>query len=156
MIFLVSTTTGWNQMHLFTDPISIQFWPLHSNLVQHNHLRKHQTQPRLIAPQSSPRAGYKVCMLFLVPTTTGWNQMHMLTDPISIQFWLLQTKIYSSTKEYKETIDSTKTNSTPSKYHTWQQSLYVISCTYYYRMESIAYTYWPYISPVLTITYSNI
>ena len=30
MFFLINTTKGWVHLHIFTNPISVSFWPLHT------------------------------------------------------------------------------------------------------------------------------
>jgi hypothetical protein len=71
-------------------------------------------------------------MFFLQRTHKGWNQVHMFTNPISVSFWQLHTKFYSSKKhESNEITDATKSHSTPTtKTQTILQSLYVLPTTY--------------------------
>ena len=75
-------------------------------------------------------------MFFVLQTPKGWNQVHICTDPISVSFWQLHTKFYSSKKhESNEITDETKSHSTPTKTKTVLQPLYVLPCTYYEGME---------------------
>jgi hypothetical protein len=82
----------------------------------------------------------------------------MCTDPKSVSFWQLHTKLYSSNKHEStnEITDATKSHSTPTKTQTMLQSLYVLPTTYSERMESSPYVYQPNISLVLAITYQII
>jgi hypothetical protein len=80
----------------------------------------------------------------------------MFTNPISVSFWQLHTKLYSSKHESNEITDATKSRSTPTKTQTILYSLYVLPTTYSQRMESSPYVYQPNISLVLAITYQII
>ncbi len=111
-------------------------------VVPHNNLRKQQTQPRLvIAPQASTTLGNKVYILFLLPTIRGWNQMHMFTDPISVQFCPLHTLSLIPIQRCQQITDSTSPNTTPPKSQIVLQSLYIISFTYSYSIYSNASVY---------------
>jgi hypothetical protein len=61
-------------------------------------------------------------MFFLLHTSKGGNQVHMFTNPISVSFWQLHTKFYSSKHESNEIKDATKSHSTPTKTQTMIQS----------------------------------
>jgi hypothetical protein len=37
MLFLLHTPKGWNQVHMFTNLISVSFWQLHTKLYSFKH-----------------------------------------------------------------------------------------------------------------------
>jgi hypothetical protein len=75
---------------MFTNPISVSFWPLHTSVfyssTKYESIEK-PTQPRAVAPQSRPRPCYKVHMFFLKYMPKGWMQVHMFTNSISVLFY---------------------------------------------------------------------
>jgi hypothetical protein len=82
------------QLHMFTKPISVLFWPLHTIFYSSTKYEsiKYPTQPRPVAVQPKPRPSYRVEMFFLIHTPKGWMQVHMFINPIPTK---TQTKLQS-------------------------------------------------------------
>jgi hypothetical protein len=57
MFFLIYTPKGWMQVHMFTNPISVLFWPLHTIFYSSTKYEstKYPTQQRPVAVQPRPR-----------------------------------------------------------------------------------------------------
>jgi hypothetical protein len=100
MFFLIYTLKGWNQVHMFINPISDSFWPLHSKCYSCKYESNEMTEPtKSQSTSTKPRPCYRVHnMFFLIHTPKGWIQVHIFTKPISVSFRPLHPIFYSSTK----------------------------------------------------------
>jgi uncharacterized membrane protein YfhO len=99
-----------------TDPISVQFWPLHTTFYSSHYEKIEIVDPTMTSntPQERPRTCNKVYIFFLIPYPKGWNQVLMGTDQISIQFWPLHTTFYSFDYESNEMMDPTMISNNPT------------------------------------------
>jgi hypothetical protein len=133
MFFLIHTTKGWTQVHMFINPILVLFGPLHSKWYRSKYESNEMTDPtKSRSISTKPRPCYRIHMFFLIHTPIGWIQVYIFTNPISVLFRPLHSIFYSSTKyESSEMTDPTKTSSTPTKTQTMLQSLNVLPDTYY-------------------------
>jgi hypothetical protein len=101
---------------------------------------KEWTQPqKAVASQPRLRPCYKVYMFYLIPSPKGWNPQQTMSSK-QILGWLrpAHRQFYSYIKKSSEIIDTTNSNSIPTKTQTVLHSLYVVPITYYYGMESTA------------------
>jgi hypothetical protein len=70
MLFLIYTPKGWIQVHMFTNPISVSFWLLHTISYSSNHESNERTDPTKTSSTPTKHSpSYKVYMLFLIYTS---------------------------------------------------------------------------------------
>jgi hypothetical protein len=120
MLFRINTLKEWMQVHMFTNPISVLFWPLHTIFYSSTKYEsiKYPTQPSPVAVQPRPRPIKRVNIFSLVNNPQRWNQFHMCITPIRVLFWhYIQNDIGANMNLIKMR-DTPKRQSTPIKTQT--------------------------------------
>jgi hypothetical protein len=141
----------------FCQILGIFCWPIHRQV--YSYLAR---PSEIMVPNNSPGTSTKItahlARWYVLPNT---YQYKMVAKNISfcqilgIIFWPIHGQLYSYIKgSSSERTDQTNISSTPTKIKTMLTSWYLLPHTYYYRMLSTHYVYWPNISPVLANTWA--
>jgi hypothetical protein len=133
-LFLMHTPKGWIPVNMFTNPISVSIWPLHtifdnSTKYESNDIPSYPTY----SPSTQAKTQTVVQSLYVLPST---NSERMDSSPyvyrpnISLLLAILYYTLWFHQTRINEIKDPIKTSRTPTKTQKMLQSLHVLPNAY--------------------------